>query len=335
MPISRFFGDVMSVPNLFRNGGLDFQDDESPLPPFYVINGALKAAGPADNSWAQVFGEKPLAAGAPVNYFKLILPKMTPVTVGQNFSKAPGVLDHVIPISPGELNLFGYQAEEANLLYQGLFTVSFSARVIQGEVALGVARTGALGSDQTETIYTEIDRNFSSREWRRFTGVFDPGKTRIGVAGLQVQRKGAAQIVEVHIGNIMLAAGAFDGLPYTGDPAATIFPRGAIIMSLGLTCPPGFVPVGGDFYPREGPPGQAGGSIHHEHDIDQSMYPNVGWKKRMFLDAGDTKEIQGLDDNYAKYKADSAEDHQHPITDDASARNTEPNNRTYLLCRRA
>jgi hypothetical protein len=334
MGISRHYGDVLSVPNLFRNGGLDFQDPGGAIPPFYSLGGAVRSglvAG-AVNSWSQVFGEIPDVAGAPTNYLKFVLPKSDPVTVGQDLTLAFGaVFDHAVPIEPGIMSRHGYLATEGNLVYQGPVTLSFSLRVMQGEISVGFTRNYNVAEPADE--YEELDPSFSRKTWRRFTGNFEAANVRLGVVAAQFQRKGRAQSVEVHIGNMMLATGAYDDLPYTGDPAAAVFPRGAIVMCMGTVPPPGFVPVTQDeVFPREGAPGESGGTLYHTHEINQTMSPSAGWPRSSLL-GDDDKGIPGIDMD-TDSKADAADDHTHPLTSDQGANNTEPNYRAFLFCKR-
>lgn len=336
MGISRYLGDAFSIPNLFRNGGLDFQDDVSPFPAFYAVSGAEKNAVTLENSWAQVFGEIPTQAGGPANYFRLTLPQPDAISLTQNFADANASFDHAVPVTSGtsQIQPYDYLSVEPNLLYQGKFTLSFAIRVPQGEITLGVAYQTANVSGSMDSEYLELDPLFSSTVWRRYSGVIDVGTNKLIAIGVQAQRRGTAQAVETHVGNIMLAAGAYDSLPYTGDPAAQAFPRGAIIMTLGLTCPPGFVEVGNtERYPRNGVPGETGGSSKHEHELEQLMYPQSSWPRRSLLDSGDAVGIPGMSD-WDESKGDTAVGHEHPIEDDSGDNNTEPNFRGYLFCRR-
>lgn len=336
MGISRHFGDVLSVPNLFRNGGLDFRDEVNPFPAFYSVAGAAKNAPLLDNSWSQVFDEPPTVPGGPANYLKLSLPQTDPVSFTQNFNDANAAFDHEVPVVSGQSQSqpYNYQSIEPNLLYQGKFTLSFAIRVPQGSVALGIAYQTADVAGSASAEYLELDSLFAGNSWVRYSGVLDIDTDKLVAVGVQVQRRGSAQAVEVHIGNIMLAAGAYDDLPYTGDPAAMVFPKGAIIMSLGLTCPPGFVEVGNDEkYPRNGEPGQTGGAKKHEHDLQQAMFPESSWPRRSILDSGDASGIPGMSE-WADSRADTAVNHEHPIADDSGEDNTEPNSRGYLFCKR-
>lgn len=335
MGITRHYGDVLSVPNLFRNGGLDFQDPEGAIPPFYSLGGAVKTGllPGAVNTWQQVFGEVPDVAGAPFNYLKFILPKSDPVTVGQDLTLAFGaVFDHIVPIDPGEMAPYGYLATEGNLVYQGPITISFSLRVMQGEISLGFTRNNNVDDPADE--YEEIDSSFSSRSWKRFTGAFEADNVRLGIVAAQFQRKGRAQALEVHIGNMMLATGAYDDLPYTGDPAAAVFPRGAIVMCMGTVAPPGFSPVAHDgVFPREGTSGESGGALFHTHELNQKMDPPAGWPRRSLLGSDEARVVPGLEEDPGS-KADAADDHTHPLTSDSGANNTEPIYRSFLFCKR-
>jgi hypothetical protein len=335
MGISRHYGDVLSVPNLFKNGGLDFQDPEGATPPFYSVGGAIrKAIAPgAVNTWEQVFGEVPDVAGAPFNYLKFILPKSDPVTVGQDLTLAFGaVLDHAVPVDAGEMSTYGYYATEGNLVYQGPITVSFSLRVVQGAVSVGFTRNYNVSDPADE--YEELDPSFSSSTWRRFTGTFEAANVRLGIVAAQFQRKGRSQAVEVHIGNMMLATGAYNDLPYTGDPAAAVFPRGAIVMCMGTVAPPGFAPVSqDDVFPREGVPGESGGALHHTHEMNQKMYPPSGWPRRSLLGSDEARVVVGMDED-AGSKADPARDHTHELSGDQGSNNTEPIYRAFLFCKR-
>lgn len=335
MGISRHYGDVLSVPNLFRNGGLDFQDPGGAIPPFYSLGGVVrKGLMPGVvNTWEQVFGEVPDAAGAPFNYIKLLLPKSDPVTVGQDLTLAFGaVFDHVVPIDPGEMSAYGYHATEGNLVYQGPVTISFAVRVIQGEVRVGFTRNNNVSDPADE--YEELDSSFSSKTWRRYTGTFEADNVRLGVVAAQLQRKGGAQAVEVHIGNIMLSTGAYDDLPYTGDPSAAVFPRGAIVMCMGTVAPPGFIPVAQDaVFAREGVPGDDGGALFHTHELAQKMDPEAGWPRRSLLGSDESSIVPGFESDSSS-KADAADDHEHPLTGDAGANNTEPIYRSFLFCKR-
>ncbi len=335
MGISRHYGDVLSVPNLFRNGGLDFQDPEGAIPPFYSLGGAVKPGllPGVVNTWEQVFGEVPDVAGSPFNYLKFSLLKSDPVTVGQDLTLAFGaVFDHVVPIDPGELSPYGYQATEGNLVYQGPVTISFSIRVLQGEISVGFTRNNNVDDPADE--YEEIDSSFSSKTWRRYTGTFEADNVRLGVVAAQFQRKGRAQAVEVHIGNMMLSTGAYDALPYTGDPSAAVFPRGAIVMCMGTVAPPGFTPVAqDDVFPREGVPGEEGGARYHTHELTQTMDPPAGWPRRSLLASDESKVVPGMEPD-TDSKADAADDHEHPLTSDVGANNTEPIHRSFLFCKR-
>ena len=105
-------------------------------------------------------------------------------------------------------------------------------------------------------------------------------------------------------------------------------------MTLGLRCPPGFVPVEYDGrYPREGASGETGGAKKHEHELEQTMYPQSSWPKRSLLDSGDASGIPGLSE-WEDSRADTSVVHEHPIVDDSGEDNTEPNYRGYLFCRR-
>ena len=329
MGIGRQVGDIFSVPNLFRNGGLDFWDASLLQPPFCTINGALKSGSSADSLWDIVLNETPDAPGAPANYFKLTIIRNEPVSIGQDFSTSPGgTLDHVTPIDPGELNLTGFYASEMNLLYQGEFTLSFAVRVPKGSVSVGFAWVGADGADN----YVELDGQVGGSRWRRFSGVFSPGKKRLTVVGPRLQRRGLSQAIEAHVGNIMLAPGAYDDLPYTGDPAAAVLPKGAIVLRAGVSCPPGFMALDvGKVFPREGT--GSGGASYHTHVIGQEMLPTGNWPRRSLLDSGDARGIVGVSEDSSS-KADPADDHQHPIGTDTGADNTTPINRGFVLCKR-
>lgn len=336
MGISKHFGDVLSVPNLFRNGGLDFQDDVSPFPAFYSVAGATKNAPVLENSWSQVFGETPTVPGGPANYFRLSLPQPDPISLTQNFASSNAAFDHAVPVTSGisEIQPYDYRSDEPNLLYQGKFTLSFAIRVPQGSVSLGIAYQTADVSGSASAEYLELDSLFARSSWTRYSGVVEVGTDKLVAIGVQVQRRGSAQAVEANVGNIMLAVGAHDDLPYTGDPAAMVFPRGAIVMSLGLTCPPGFVEISdNDRYPRNATPGETGGSKKHEHELVQTMYPLSSWSRRSLLDSGDAASVPGMS-AWTDSRGDTAIGHEHPIVDDSGEDNTEPNYRGYLFCRR-
>lgn len=164
---------------------------------------------------------------------------------------------------------------------------------------------------------------------------------------------------ELTINRVMLAAGSFESIPYTGDPFQQVFEPDAIIMSMGDSCPAGFVDLGdGDSgplsewgiepgirtrvenYPRGGSE-LTGSPVHASDDIamrqgasDSLLFE--GYEGRLYdeftKDSGDP-----ANGNYAfnSAKENSVTDGVAPHTHTISEEGTRPVSFGMKFCKRA
>jgi hypothetical protein len=250
--------------NLLRNGGFEF--DEA-FPSAWTLTGVEDSEG-AHNTYS-IESSTPSAEHEPKNRIKLKLSVNTPVEMYQTFGlEMP--FDFNVPLTGAvdRINPEGYLSAERILLARRPFTFAFSMSVDAGLVrAEVVAITHTTDGQSAKEVVVVADSQASGRQWRRLSAVIDPGDgiiRRIGVRLSKINNSSSASM-----GGFSMAVGAYGDLAYLGNPVLEAWPRGAIIFTLGDTCPSGFEPVeegAGRFIRSTSPggtPGEEGGSATH------------------------------------------------------------------------
>lgn len=198
------------------------------------------------------------------------LPTDDVVYLWQDFgNEALGTLDIEVPLpeSQERSNPDGIKSKSAKLIRHGLFyTLAIEAKMISGSIVIEpylVDLSGIVLTFDQIVFEGESSVTINSKAWNSYALKFKPSKS-LAYVGLKIRRKTADQFTSVDITNTMFVLGAYDKVPYTGDPLMRAIPKGAIIMFLGDSCPPGFDPIDGDIglFPRTVDGGTS------EHTID-------------------------------------------------------------------
>lgn len=345
------FLEAYNAINLIRNGGLDFVG--SGMPPFWQLDGA-SFGGQSPNVCSVVRGETPSSEHAAVNYFKVFVTSSAAVVlryvVAERFIQ-PAFSKDVAAVSDGgaEYPLDssrvppGYMQMRACQLLYGELSASWSLRVVSGLVKISV-RTTVLGVAAQQGLTRVVYPAFTSKSWVRPVVRMpsdDSGlefSQPIKAFEFYIEKVGG-EVAEAHLGAFMAASGAYDILPYTGDPMADAIPRGAIVFAVGDTCPPGFeklvlagVPSKGRAFLKSDAPADlavVGEETHRHENMVEKMDPENDWPGLAVEEGwGVAMDESGRAE---KYPADLGWDiHTHPI----DAASVLPSSRDVVLCKR-
>lgn len=170
----------------------------------------------------------------------------TPFHVAQEFGKdKQGVFDFPVPQGPGTRPSAagGYVVEEAKVLPQGDYTLHAQIRADFGAVEIAPIIEGPTANGDLSPIAVVFEGAASAtvaREgWVPVVFKFTSPR-RIYRVGLSVTRQQQQAHAKAEITKLGLVPGAYDQAVYTGDVLARVLPKGAIVLSLGKTCPDGF-----------------------------------------------------------------------------------------------
>ncbi len=239
--------DTRALVNLLRNGGLDYleQKDGYLLPHFWDLTNLVPRAQSAESksSYEIITGAEPDPGGL-VDYWKLLLLDAKESQLSQSFL-SDAVFDFPTPLAPGSVRqevAGGYLSRYERLIYRTRpMSLGVSLRVVRGTVDVTVRvadENGRLAADAV--LVSRADASFTGRRWRRLAVSFTPTASPARVV-IVLKRSAGSDLTEVHLGNVQLVLGAYGEVPYTGDPSVSAIPRGAVVLSMGDACPPGFV----------------------------------------------------------------------------------------------
>lgn len=238
--------DTRSLVNLLRNGGLDYieQKDGYLLPHFWDLTNLVPRSEAAESksSYEIITGETPPVGGL-VDYWKLLLLDGRESQLSQSLLSA-AVFDFPTPLAPNSVRqevAGGYLSRHERLIYRTRpLSLGLSLRVVRGSVDVTVRvadETGSLAADAV--LVSRADASFTGRRWRRLAVSFTPTASP-AVVSIVLRRATGSDLAEVHVGNVQMVLGAYADVPYTGDPSVSAIPSGAVIMTMGDACPPGF-----------------------------------------------------------------------------------------------
>lgn len=244
--------DVYALPNLVRNGGLDYLEpleNGHRLPHFWRFDGLVPRAESeeATNSYDVVAGEEVTRRGDVGDYVRVFLLDNQQVSLTQVLVSDPGAnaLDFPVPLVPGTAR--GEVSEGQLSVYERLlsrsrdYTFGVSMRVLRGKVDVSIRFSDLQGDPIAEVkIGERQDAFFTNRLWRRLSGTLTPSSVP-ATASFVLQRVPGSDLAEVHLGHFQIVLGTYDSAPYTGDPSLGVIPRDAVVMVMGERCPPGFV----------------------------------------------------------------------------------------------
>lgn len=358
--------DVYSLPNLLRNGGLDFlepQDDGHLLPHFWSFTGLVPRteSEEAVNSYEVITGETIERRGDLGDYFKINLLDNSLVRINQSFL-ATNILDFPVPLASGSARkevAAGFLSKFERLLSRSRdYSIGVSIRVVRGRVNVSTRFVDEKGVVITESdLSVGQEATLTARRWLRKQTYLTPSSTPASIS-FNIQRVAGSELTEVHIGFFQLVLGQYDYVPYTGDPSIGVLPKDAIVMVMGDTCPPGFVAleepsgevpedwlaVDAEAKIREGnfPIGNDGsGDLKGDPTHNRDTY-------QFRLDANDTEAFESFDSRHGSATTGSVSynpnvrtpadepdetgraDHQHNVRDAGSI----PVNRQFKFCRR-
>jgi len=359
--MSQRFATTHQAVNLLRNGSLEMVealDSGAQKPHFWsfdaLIHEALQDAVVVNTF--EVLQEDP--GPAPASRFRVELVTGEPSKLYQDTTRDASVhvQDFPVPLAPSLKPALpqGHFSTEVHALPKGDYTLSFDVRAYQGTVSIDPAAWDLVGAVQTPTYptgQTSVTLG-ASAIWRRITIQFSVDYA-LGGVGLQLERTTSSGLAVVEIGNVMLAQGHYRYLPYTGDPLLSAIPKGAIILTMGSVCPPGFEEIGEDGleplpewvadepnilarkgnYPREGT--ELVGTTSHTVD---AVEITPGTTDALEFSGPDSKVVDGTLVDTSKSNPATDEpggsqgvpEHDHTI----ETAGTRPVSRGYLLCRR-
>lgn len=330
--------------NLVRNGGLDAVG--TGIPPFWSLTGASFGEEAGTNFATVKQGETPDSSRGAANYFRTKVRSADPISIDHEF--ALRFIQPAFATDPGlrhgdentsfenyfldddRIPCDGYRSITEIQLVRGVeLTLSFSVRVVFGKAKI----SARLNYDDRKLEYEEktLYAALGISGWSRPSVVFKANNRPVRSLSIRIERSGT-DLSEVHFGDVMLAAGAYKDLPYTGDPFADSIPKGAIVFAFGTVCPPGFEKVSMATMPSLGRAClknaasstlEVEGEETHSHDsAKMEMYPKTNWSKIICN--------PGREDEWVYPGDDASKAHTHKL----EAAIHVPPTRDVLLCRR-
>jgi hypothetical protein len=328
--------------NLVRNGGLDMVGAE--FPPFWSLAGADFGEGAGINFVTVEQGKTPDSPRGAANYFRIRLMSPDPASLDHEFARrfvqpafvsGLGTAYNSDPTSYGDYHLdnrspSGYGSLSEVQLIRGVeLTLSASLLVSFGRAKISFR----LNFDNRRREYDEkiIYPSLGVAGWVRPSVVFAPDRRPVQSLSIRVERAGT-DISEIRVGDVMLAAGSYKDLPYTGDPFADAVPKGTIVFAFGNSCPPGFEKLSLEGMPSKGRAFLKnaastslvveGEETHSHESAKTEMYPLKDWR-RTGVSPG---EGEGNDDP----GDDALKVHTHKLEPASHV----PPSRDVILCRR-
>lgn len=233
--MSTSLGNAYNALNLFYSGAFALRDGDEPA--------VWELSGFATTSASSY---ELLDRG-----LEVVLGSRAPIVMTQNFSRVTAPFDFTLPLAGGSLPQMapGYQTQVGRPLPVGVdMTLSFDVTVESGrpgfralyrteQVGSGNAPSQYYGSDE----YERVSEGSSTRISLPFRVDSGPVSEILADVGLEMQSDTASTFV---VDRLMLAAGNYTSLPYTGDPFTQVFPAGSIVMTVGQACPTGFKELG-------------------------------------------------------------------------------------------
>lgn len=248
--------DTLALVNLIPNGGLDYLEDKGDykLPHFWRFVNIVPRplSGGTDNTYDVVEGEEIKAVDEARDYLRLLIQNNKPVRLIQRFDvdTETNVLDFPQPLDPGTARTEvaeGFRSTYNRVLARTRdYSFGLSLRLLRGEVTVRVQFYDERDQLIVESVIADkADSRFTNRSWRRVSGFITPSKVP-SWAAFTFERSGDAELVEAHAALFQLSLGKYSKVPYTGDPSLGVIPKDTIVLSMGSSCPPGFVAVGDD-----------------------------------------------------------------------------------------
>lgn len=242
--------DTQSLVNLLTNGGFDHleQVGDNLVPHFWELGSVVPRVNTtkSEDIYSIVQNESLTTKDDLRDYISIRLATKSSATMTQSFLIDPKVaLDFPVPLQPGSTRTevsAGYLSQyDRFLVRSNSFTIALSIRVRLGSASVSAAfldsNRSTIGLAQ---LVPAISASGTKQKWRRYAARLTPEFTPAYIQ-LTVTRAAPTEYLEAHIGNIQLVCGAYEDAPYTGDRLLTAIPKNAIVMSMGLGCPPGFV----------------------------------------------------------------------------------------------
>ena len=247
--------DTYSLPNLLINGGFDHLETvgDNFVPHFWKFGDVAPPDPAAKNPNCYIVTQnKPLTRKEDVrDYLTIKLATKLSATMTQSFMIDSGVaLDFPIPLAPQTEAVpttrkevaFGYLGKYDRFLARSsTFSLGVSLQVMQGSATITAAFLDSSGAPiTTATLTSSFSAQFTKQKWRRYVVKMTPEYTPAAIK-LTITRANTTEYLELNMGNMQLVCGAYDDVPYTGDRLLSAIPKNAIVMSMGTSCPPGFV----------------------------------------------------------------------------------------------
>lgn len=333
--------------NLARNGGFEFWNkDGATLPDGWGAAGVVAdPVGPV-NAF-EVVESVPTQDEEPTRKIQVRLQAESgAVFLMAAHNVNPGVFDFPVPstppLDPSAVTTTvhiqeGYLSTERALLAHHPFTVSLAVQVLDSPVLIHIGVSDVPGDGGSAQRTFAIGPIAASTEWKRVHVVVPARAAFLGSIQVGFFRQ-PGKAARVNWGRVCIALGAFDDLPYTGNPEDELWPSGAVVILAGGSCPPGFEPFdvarAGKFPRGNTAIGADGGAARHSHDGTAWKLPPMEESQNILLDAqsGPTKYVRmAPSDNYSlDGPADKLIEHNHSLRDEGNI----PTARGVLLCQK-
>lgn len=242
--------DTQSLINLLTNGGFDHleQVGDNLVPHFWELGNVVPRVNTtkSEDIYSIVQNESLTTKDDVRDYISIRLATKSAATMTQSFLIDPKVsLDFPVPLVPGstraEISAGYLSPYDKFLVRSNSFTIALSVRTKLGAVSITATFLDTNRSTiAISQLVPAISAAGTKQRWRRYATKLTPEFTPAYIQ-LTINRAAPTEYLEAHIGNIQLVCGAYEDAPYTGDRLLTAIPKNAIIMSMGLGCPPGFV----------------------------------------------------------------------------------------------
>lgn len=245
------FCTINSTSNLLRDGDFELLDSEG-TPAFWVVGGAVENDQGSTNI---SFETDETLKGGIGTYADVRLSSDKALTLSQYFGRVTGTFDFVAPldVEARRSDSAGYQNDTDTLLGAGFYTVSMSILLTEGELDVTVFARQADGTTPETFVGLEnglTRRVVGSDKFQRVTLNMYIPQMRVDYLEIQFQRSAASNVSSFRLSHLTMAPGTYTSVAFLPCPFKSTFPKGAIVLSMGETCPAGFEDIkNGEYSP--------------------------------------------------------------------------------------
>ena len=232
------YANTYQLISLLDNGAFEYSGD--PVP-FWSISGAGTSGSDIKGSSYSITEEP----GPVYKALRFELSSSDPVTLTQSFELGSTVMDFTVPLAAGERRAIpeGYKNVERKLIpHLRPLTFSFDVYVDSGSVLIELI-IPSLATGEEIVSEGRVSYDATVKKWLRVAFKFQT-PSQVKEIGIRLTRTSRETSTVIKFSRFSLFNGSYDAAPYTGDVMAKAVPKGAIILWMGATCPPGYEDIG-------------------------------------------------------------------------------------------